>query len=92
MPSVTRLRLAIQCHWNGTQQNLAVRCRMRNPTLTNYVRGQIRMLPEHRAILAHVLQVEPYELEGWISGAELWAKLGDTSSSAVLEDGVSHGR
>ena len=83
MPSVTRLRLAILSHWTGTQQNLAVRCGMRNPTLTEYVRGQVQMLPEHRAILAHVLHVEPHEIDGWIPGQELWQRLGDTSSTAT---------
>lgn len=74
-PSVTRLRLAIQCHWNGTQQELSVACGFCNATLSDYVRGNKPMLRTHRAILSHLLRVEPDEIDGWIAGNELWEKL-----------------
>lgn len=74
-PSVTRLRLAIQCHWIGNQRDLAERCGIDNGTLTRYVRGQTAMSHPHKAILAHVLKVEPEEIAGWMNGCDLWKKL-----------------
>ncbi len=75
MPSVTRLRLAILSHWMTNQRDLAERCGIDNGDLTRYVRGQVSMSRPHKAILAHVLRLEPYEIEGWISGGDLWEKL-----------------
>ncbi len=75
MPSVTFLRLAILSHWQGNQCDLAVRCGIDNGTLTRYVRGQATMPVAHKALLAHVLTVEPPEIEGWIEGPDLWKKL-----------------
>ncbi len=75
MPSVTRLRIAILTHWMTNQQDLAIRCGIDNGDLTRYVRGQHAMSRPHKAILAHVLRLEPDEIEGWISGEDLWEKL-----------------
>lgn len=75
MPSVTRLRLAILSHWLGNQCDLAVRCGIDNASLTRYVRGQAPMPVGHKAMLAHVLRVEPVEIVGWIDGGDLWEKL-----------------
>ncbi len=75
MPSVTRLRLAILSHWMTNQRDLAERCGIDNGSLTRYVRGQAPMSRPHKAILAHVLKVEPDEIEGWIPGEDLWQKL-----------------
>lgn len=75
MPHITRVRLAIQCHWTLDQQALALRCGIDGGRLSRYVRGEALLTHPHRAILAHVLRVEPDELEGWVSGPELWQKL-----------------
>ncbi len=75
MPSVTRLRLAILTHWEGNQEDLAIRCGINNPRLSFYIKGRGPMLPQHRAIIAHVLRVETHEIDGWIPGDELWEML-----------------
>lgn len=74
-PSITNLRLVILARWPGTQYELAQRCCMQTMCLNRYVMGHKKMLNHHRAILAHVLKVEPDELDGWISGEDLYQKL-----------------
>ncbi len=73
--SVTRLRIAVLARWEGNQYDLAQRCAISNSVLTKYLRGHRVPQPDHRAILAHVLGVEPPELDGWIAGDKLWQKV-----------------
>ncbi len=75
MISVTRLRLCIITRWPGRQYDLARRCAIDSADLCRYATGQSPMPSWHRAILAHVLGVEPSDLDGWWDGAEVWEKV-----------------
>ncbi len=75
MISVTRLRLAILTRWDGPQYTLGVRCAIDPATVCLYVTGKLAIPDHHRAILAHVLDLEPEDLVGWWDGQELWEKV-----------------
>ncbi len=75
MISVTRLRLCILTRWPGRAYELAARCAIDKSDLYRYEGGRLPMPSHHRAILAHVLGVEPEDLDGWWDGHELWEKV-----------------
>ncbi len=74
MISVTRLRLCIITRWPGRQYELAQRCAIDPGWLCRYATGIEPMQNHHRAALAHVLGVEPTDLDGWWDGSELWER------------------
>jgi len=69
------LAFVIFSRWEGNQYELAQRCHIDNSTLTKYVRGIRVPATHHRAMLAHVLRVEPSDLDGWMTGEDLWQKV-----------------
>ncbi len=70
----TRLRLAVLLQWNLDQKSLSIRCGIDNGKLSHYLNGHDPISPTHRAILAHVLKVEPWDLDGWIDPG-LWKQV-----------------